>query len=480
MIGPPRSFEAAVVVDVPEYPRIAAPTRSHVVLTGPSGSGKTAFCLLLAGVSDDSGREAKLQIFGDALAVLSDEERAHKIAFVPSDPFLAFTGLKSSLLGELEMIGRLVETAHGSGDRLLSRIADRLDLSGHLNRDPFTLSGGEAVRAALAMALMKRPLLLVLDQMQEQLDPSYIPHISAALAELLPSSSVVVETRSRTTAESRAASAAATPTPGPCDWHLDIRPLDAVGATPLDASCSLAQRGARGQEAQPPSAEALWVEGLAHSYPASGFRLGPINLRIGPGERIGLVGPNGSGKSTLLKCLALLERPTFDRLEISGRNGSTATPPPERQAHHWAAQALYCFQRPEDQLYLATVGDEIAETCRRLGVADTLGMALGIARRLGLEPYLGRSPYDIPRSFRRLVPVSAALAVGPPLLLLDEPTVGLDDRQVATLAGLLVETRHSGATIFISHDEAFTAVAATRVIDIRSLSPHQGHLSNPA
>ncbi|MBK7659643.1 MAG: ATP-binding cassette domain-containing protein [Betaproteobacteria bacterium] len=93
------------------------------------------------------------------------------------------------------------------------------------------------------------------------------------------------------------------------------------------------------------------MERLVHRYPSSGFSLGPIDLQVAAGDRIALVGPNGSGKTTLLKCIALLERPNFARMEIFGANRSSAKPPPEREVHRWAAHALYCFQRPEDQLY---------------------------------------------------------------------------------------------------------------------------------
>ncbi len=172
-------------------------------------------------------------------------------------------------------------------------------------------------------------------------------------------------------------------------------------------------------------------------YPSSGFSLGPLDLSVDAGERVALVGPNGCGKSTLLKCLALLERPSFSRMEILGADGHAETPPPERLAHLWARHALYCFQRPEDQLYLSTVRQELAESARRLGVSATFDAALAIAQEFGLEAHLDRSPYDLSRSLRRLIPLAAALAVSPPLLLLDEPTVGLDDAQVHEMAPAL-------------------------------------------
>lgn len=458
----------ALLIDLPDHPTIAAPARAHIVVTGPSGTGKSALCLLIAGVSDETKLETHVQLFGNSLENISVEERARRIGFVPSDPFLAFTGLKRTLLGELELIQRLVQTASAGGSPFLEHVVAQLDLADCLHRDPFTLSGGEAVRAALAMALVKRPLLLVLDQALEQLDPAALPNIYAIIARLLPAMGLVFETRSRRTHKTSAAQQDA-PVIYARGWHVDLSSLSSgetalayFPAAPLHAKtasdnieCAL----------QP----LILIEGLTHSYPSSGFCLGPIDIQLTAGDRIALVGPNGSGKSTLLKCLALLERPKFKRMEIFGANRTVSTPPPARQSHRWATKALYCFQRPEDQLYLSNVREELAETSRRLGVSSTYETAIQFAKMLGLEPYLDRSPYDIPRGFRRLIPIAGALAVAPPLLLLDEPTVGLDDMQVARLIELLNDRRREGATIFISHDQAFIEPVATHLLDIREL-----------
>lgn len=478
MSCPSNIHQDALRTELPDHPAIAAPARTHIVMTGSSGTGKSAFCRLLAGVSDETEREKYVRLFGDSLDKIPLGERARRIGLVPSDPFLAFTGIKRTLLGELEMVQRLVETVSAGGRSFLDHVANRLDLVEHLHRDPFTLSGGEAVRAALAMALIKRPQLLVLDQMHEQLDPAALPRIFAGITELLLPTGLVFETRSRrmllpTTIQQDE------PAIDARRWHVDLCSLAADEAAPVPpfvAPLHSRPSGEHGEGTQPPL---LLIEGLTHHYPSSGFRLGPVDLQLAAGERIALVGPNGSGKSTLLKCLAMLERPSFARIEIFSADGSVATPPPKRQEHRWAAYALYCFQRPEDQLYLSSVREELAETSRRLGGEATYDEAMQFAQLLGIEPYLDRSPYDIPRSFRRLIPLAGALAVDPPLLLLDEPTVGLDDAQVARLIKLLNERRRIGTTIFISHDQAFVAAVATQRLDIRQFQYHQGQFSNP-
>ncbi len=478
MSGASIASKEALRVELPDYPVIAALARTHVVVTGPSGTGKSTFCLLLAGVSDATEREAHVWLFGDTLDKMPERQRARRIALVPSDPFLAFTGLKRTLRGELEMIGRLVETSSADGQAFLEDVASRLDLVDHLHRDPFTLSGGEAVRAALAMALVKRPLLLVLDQMHEQLDAEALPRIQEGIAALLPAASLVFETRSRGMLGPITACEDEQPN-NVCRWRVDLRSLDAREAALAYILKAPADSRPASETVEEKERPVLRIAGLKHRYSSSGFSLGPIDLRVAAGERVAMVGPNGSGKSTLLKCLALLERPTFTRMEVLGTDGSIATPPPEKHAHLWAAYSLYCFQRPEDQLYLSSVREELAETSRRLGNAATFDAAMRMAAFLGLEPYLDRSPYDLPRSFRRLIPLAGAFAVDPPVLLLDEPTVGLDDAQVGRLLELLTEKRRTGATLFISHDQAFIAAAATRRLDIRDFQFTKGSSQIP-
>lgn len=474
MSSPPSGFQEALRAELPNHSAIVAPARSHIIATGPTGTGKSEFCLLLAGVTDDIEREAHVRLFGNSLDKIPPNERARRIALVPSDPFLAFTGIKRTLLGELEMIQRLVKMEGTDGSTFLERVSGQLDLVDHLHRDPFTLSGGEAVRAALAMALVKRPLLVVLDQMHEQLDAEALPRIQESIAALLPRASLVFETRSRGVPATNYNNA-----PDTRGWHIELRSLDtreAASTHPSAARTCLLLATGQVVGAPLPS---MRVEGLKYQYPSTLFSLGPINMQATAGECIAIVGPNGSGKSTLLKCLALLIRPHFERMEILAADGTISTPPTEREAYRWAAHALYCFQRPEDQLYLPTVREELAETSRRLGNGATFDKAMKLAARLGFESHFDRSPYDLPRSFRRLIPLAGALAVGPPLLLLDEPTVGLDDSQVACLIELLNERRGAGATIFVSHDQAFIAASATKRLDIRDLRHHHGQFSSP-
>lgn len=475
MSGASVSPRTGLEVSSPINPAFTAPPGSYVRLIGRSGAGKSTLCLLIAGLVEDD-RERHIRVQGRVLGDIPLSARTALISYVPSDPYLSFSGLKTTLARELEMASRFVVREQGSATLEANEIAEALDLTKFFERDPFSLSGGEATRASLAIALVKQPRLLVLDQMTEHLDASYANTLKQQITAMLPPDVVVVETLARAPAPQQGGVGSP---PADRGWQVHVCSLEeALSDTHSDRPESAThQPQFRTASAARP---VMNVAGLRFRYASSGFGIGPLDLTLAAGERLALVGPNGSGKSTLLKCLALLQRPSFERLEILAANGSAMVPPPEREEHLWAKMALYCFQRPEDQLYLATVQEELEDTASRLAGVEGVKRVGGFAARLGLQPYLEKSPYDLPRAFRRLIPLAAALAVKPPLLLFDEPTVGLDDNQVAILSDLIRTEIKDSALIYISHDRGFVRDTATSVLRMDEMPSYHGDVENPA
>jgi energy-coupling factor transport system ATP-binding protein len=216
------------------------------------------------------------------------------------------------------------------------------------------------------------------------------------------------------------------------------------------------------------AAKLLEIEGLHHSYPRGGFDLGPVDLTLCRGECLALVGPNGSGKTTLLKSIARLLSAPYRRLAVHTLNGVDEMPNP-KELHDWARWVLYCFQNPDDQLFLSTVREEISETPKRLGRVDS-GLIDRIIWEFELTPYLDCSPFDLPYPIRRLVSIAGALAAQTPVLLLDEPSAGLDDGQVHVLERAISIFRPADcATIVVSHDENLVSTVATRCVAISDI-----------
>lgn len=203
------------------------------------------------------------------------------------------------------------------------------------------------------------------------------------------------------------------------------------------------------------------LEDVYYAYAPDQPALCGISLLIEAGEQVALVGANGSGKSTLARCLNGLVRPQRGRVwvgELEVRREPVFT---------LAQRVAYVFQNPDDQLGQRTVADEVAFGPRQLGWpaerrAATVTQAL---EWLGLRDLARVHPHDLGLSERKLVALASALAMDAPVLILDEPTAGLDGYQIRRLEATLTELRRRGTTvILITHDLDFAAENLDRLV----------------
>ncbi len=202
--------------------------------------------------------------------------------------------------------------------------------------------------------------------------------------------------------------------------------------------------------------------GVAEGQPVEALR--NVSLTIAPGELVALIGRNGSGKTTLAKHLNGLLKPTAGRVLVNGTD--TASVP----VGELARQVGYVFQNPDHQLFLPTVREEISYGPARLGLhGDLLEQRVEeTLRRFDLEAVAGRHPAVLGRGLRRLTALAAIDAMRPRVLVLDEPTGGLDRRFTGRLMGLMQELTASGvAIVLITHDMRLVATSASRVVLIQ-------------
>ena len=193
-----------------------------------------------------------------------------------------------------------------------------------------------------------------------------------------------------------------------------------------------------------------------------------VSLRLDEGEFVGLIGQNGSGKTTLARHLNGLLRPDRGRVIVRGRDTREVEP------GRLAGQVGYVFQNPDHALFLPTVREEIAYS---LGFQDLRpeqrdGRAAEALDAFGLTGLADRHPASLGRGTRRLVVLAAAYAMEPDLLVLDEPTGGLDHRLTADLTQTLRAYVASGrGAVLISHDMQLVANTCQRVVVL-----HDGRL----
>ena len=190
-------------------------------------------------------------------------------------------------------------------------------------------------------------------------------------------------------------------------------------------------------------------EGLVHVYPDGTRALDGIDLEIRPGERVALTGPNGSGKTTLVRHWIGLLRPTAGTVTVDGQ------PTAGRHVADLARSVGLAFQDPTAQLFASTCHAEVAFGARNVGLrGDALERAVHDALELlWLTGEVRTNPYDLDPSRRRLLGIASIVAMGTPVLVLDEPTAGLDDGQVELVRSMIHTLADAGRTVVaVSHD----------------------------
>jgi cobalt/nickel transport system ATP-binding protein len=195
-----------------------------------------------------------------------------------------------------------------------------------------------------------------------------------------------------------------------------------------------------------PPVPALVVEDVHYRYPDGTSALSGVDLAVAAGERVALVGPNGAGKTTLAMHTNGLLRPERGRLAVAGLPVEAGTLREVRQ------RVGFVFQDAEDQLFMATVRDDVAFGPANHGLAGeelTRRVETAMAS-LGISHLADRAPHHLSGGERRRAALATVLALRPDLLVLDEPTAGLDPagrrELLTTLAGLEV------AQLLVTHD----------------------------
>ena len=212
----------------------------------------------------------------------------------------------------------------------------------------------------------------------------------------------------------------------------------------------------------------LATERLVHVFgiglPTEARALDGVDLSIGPGERVAIVGQNGSGKTTLVRHFNGLLRPTEGRVLVDGADAAG------RRVAHLAATVGLAFQDPDRQIFAGNVRAEVAFGPRNLGLSGaTLDEAVQAALvATGLDRDAATNPYDLGYSRRKLLALASILAMGTPVVVLDEPTTGQDARGIARIRAIVAELSTAGRTVVaISHDMRFVAETFERVIVMR-------------
>ncbi|MFI5258332.1 MAG: ABC transporter ATP-binding protein [Candidatus Limnocylindrales bacterium] len=420
------------------------------LVAGGSGGGKSTVLRLLNGLVPQfqggrisgSGSVAGLDPFRVPIPRLAQEVG---LVFQDVETQSVYGTVEREVAFALENAAMPRAEMHDRVDEALAELA-----IGHLRgRRLTTLSGGERQRVQLAAALALRPLVVALDEPTSQLDPDGAAAVLGACRSLAGGGRAVVVAEHRLETLLPASDRLLLVDGG----HVHPTTPGALDALRTAASVPPARGSFSG-------AAATWELRDVAAGPAGVAVLEGVSLAGGTGEVVALAGPNGSGKTTLLRTLAGLLAP------LSG-----AVRRPE-------GRTAYLPQNPGALLHLPTARAEVELTLRRSGSNESPELMLDV---FGLATLADRYPRDLSSGERQRAALAATLAGSPALVLLDEPTRGMDlaaRRSLATVVRSLTE--RGAAVVIATHDTDLVAELADRTIALRDGSATEvGRVDSP-
>jgi energy-coupling factor transport system ATP-binding protein len=421
-----------------------APGQVSLVL-GRSGSGKSTLIRAFAGLVPHfhGGRfSGRVEVAGLDTRRNGPARLAGTVATLFQDPEdqVVFTRVINEVAFGLENVGTLPGEIEGRALEALASVGAE-HLAGRLVTE---LSGGELQRVCLAATLALEPELLLLDEPTSQLDPV----AADALVEL-----AVGLARERGTAVLLSEQRPALPL-AVCDRVLFLEDGRLEFDGPVEQAREwlderhpsfVSDGGDAGVHRHRFGDVACRLDEVSFAYEDHLLVLDRASLELRCGEIVALVGPNGCGKTTLAKLAAGLLAPLSGQIERQGR-------------------ATYLSQDPGRYVLRERADEEVA-----VGVGGDLAAASRALAAVGLAGYEGRHPRDLSSGERERLALAAVLAPEPDLLVLDEPTRGVDPERKLELAALL-RANTARATLVITHDRAFARAVADRVV---SLAPER-------
>lgn len=477
-----------------------------VVLLGPAGAGKSTFLLTLNGLIPHviPGKlEGQVIIDGQDTKTARVSHLSTSVGLIFEDPDTQIVSLtvEDDIAFGPSNLGLAPEEIR---KRVRAAIA-QCRLSGFEERNPFTLSGGEKQSLAIAGILAMRPKILALDEPTSMLDPlgrAQVVSILKSLAQGTGTTIIIAEQNPELILELAdrilifdGGRIVGDGTPEEVFRQPAVLASVGVKLPPMvDLFWRLHQRGhllncyplSVEQAAQilrpqlgnfsPPTLQSLapnseieqgesviQLRQVHHRYDGSVEALRGVNLDLYPNQLTAIVGQNGSGKTTLAYHLVGIRKPTNPDAMITVAALDVLHTPLRKLLPH----INYVFQNPDDQIFRETVALEIAYGLTNLGIpewerAERVERALDLLR---LQSVKDQSPKALDRGLRTRTAIASVLAMQPSILIIDEPTTGLDRSQSLEIFGILEQLAQQGRTmIFISHEMDLVAQFAQRVV----------------
>ena len=508
-----------------ELVSLAVAEGEFVGVIGPSGAGKSTLAGVMSGAVP---HHFAGELYGACLVdgrdtcevTLTDVSRLVGSVLQDIDAQFVASNVRDELLFGLENFG----VTHDEIPARMQQALETVGIEDLRDREIATLSGGQKQKVAIAAILALRPRVLVLDEPTAALDPVSSALVFETLCEVNRSAGITVvvieqkvallsECCSRVVVLDRGKlvfddtprkvfshgerlreigvdsprvarvsnSLAAT---GLCELGKPALSVDeaaalvarivgegvrgtvvegacaapAVPSSPCDSSIdgdSVVAASSSARTGEPVTR----FEGVGYSYPGGGASVRALDFKVLPGEIVGIVGQNGAGKTTLTKLLNGLLKPAEGNVVVAGLN--TREVPTSCIARHVST----LFQNPDRQICKDTVLDEVAFGLLLQGVSldEASARAKATCERFGLP--LDEAPFSLSRGQRQMVALASVMVGEPQIIVLDEPTCGLDYRECMTVMETVRDMAAAGsAVVMVCHDMEVVSDFANRLV----------------
>lgn len=485
------------------------------VIMGHTGAGKTTLLMCLNGIIPqllEGEEEGRIEIGGLDVGKYRVQTLSRHVGLVMQD-------------SETQVFGRSVEEDVAFGPRnylvpreeIFARVDEalaRVRLAGYNKRSTHELSGGEKQRLAIAGVLAMKPEILILDEPTSELDPLGRDEIYATIADLRREKKLTIVAVEHSSQEIHERADNIIVLSGgkivwrgkPSVFFRDVDLVNRTGIKPipvsvmghrllergligsgeiplnLDEAYALVQRllaGRRLDASATGSAAAsrpvlpregkerralISIRSLVHEYGNGKRAIDDLSLDIYEGDFVALIGQNGAGKTTLAKHFNSILKPSSGTVTVCGLDAAKSEP--EDLSRHIG----YVFQNPDHQIFCQSVYKELEYGLKNLELDEG-----EIKRRIdsvleltGLSRQRDEHPFSLGKGERQMIAVASILVLEPEILVVDEPTTGLDWAGVKRMMDLIHKLHDKGTTIvMITHDMDIVSHNASRAVVMR-------------